>query len=604
MTRLFKSYKQFFFNIKTLLLFELVYKLITFAILAPTLTWLYEEALVRANMHYLSNSNIFSFLSRPTTLCILFLMVVISSLFHCIEINCIIYCYDLSYHQKHVRVFYLLRKGLLSSFRMLHPKNIRFFLLNLCMLPLSSITLISSYFFTLKIPDYVWNLIIENKLYVIIASVLLVLICIIAYSCCFCMHYFLLDRYSFKEAVSKSHQLLKNHVFSTFVFFIIHSFLIVFLLLAFMVPCTAIAMFTVKLFNTYYVALAIALSILHGVIQLFIFILSCFMLPITFSYFSACFYQYKLLAGEPIHPVYAPTRQTKNTFFQKRMLVVISLLAVVVISIYSFSGTYENLTESAQIWNSPSVCAHRGYSEEAPENTMPAFELAVKNMADSIEIDVQQTKDGTLIIMHDSNFKRTTGLDANVWEVDYEEIKDLDAGSWFSEEYEGVTIPTLEEVLEFAKEHRVQLNIDVKCTGHEVNFVPSIVETIENFNYESSCIITSFEYDLLKEIKLANSEIQTGYLMKAAFHGIADLDYVDAFSINYCFVTRELVDSIHKAGKEIYTWTVNDTNRMNAMVYADVDCIITDKPVLTQATIQAKGKNDYMIKLITYLMQE
>src|SRR5699024_3701521 len=95
----------------------------------------------------------------------------------------------------------------------------------------------------------------------------------------------------------------------------------------------------------------------------------------------------------------------------------------------------------------PLITAHRGNSEDAPDDTMAAFQSALDAGADMVELDVQQLGDGSLIIMHDSNFQRTTGIDLNVWEADAGMEAEMDAGSWFSEEFAGEPVPTLEEAI-------------------------------------------------------------------------------------------------------------------------------------------------------------
>jgi glycerophosphoryl diester phosphodiesterase len=96
------------------------------------------------------------------------------------------------------------------------------------------------------------------------------------------------------------------------------------------------------------------------------------------------------------------------------------------------------------------IMAHRGYSAKAPENTLPAFKMCMDEGFSAAELDVQMLGDGTIIVMHDDNLKRTTGLNKNVWEVTYDEIKDLDNGAFFDKAFEGTRIPTLDEVLKLA----------------------------------------------------------------------------------------------------------------------------------------------------------
>lgn len=121
------------------------------------------------------------------------------------------------------------------------------------------------------------------------------------------------------------------------------------------------------------------------------------------------------------------------------------------------------------------VTAHRGASSVYPENTLRAFSGAVELGADWIELDVQQTRDGQIIVMHDTNLARTTGLRQDIWQTDYAQIAGLDAGSWFSEEFAGEPVPLLSDALSFAKEHDIRLNIELKPTGHETDFEQAVV---------------------------------------------------------------------------------------------------------------------------------
>ena len=102
-----------------------------------------------------------------------------------------------------------------------------------------------------------------------------------------------------------------------------------------------------------------------------------------------------------------------------------------------------------------------GGLQQRPENTMAAFQKAIDDMADYIELDVQLTSDGEVIVMHDSNAYRTTGVDENIVNMTYKEVRRLDAGSWYSDEYKGEKVPGLREVLELAQ-GKIKLNIELK----------------------------------------------------------------------------------------------------------------------------------------------
>ena len=133
------------------------------------------------------------------------------------------------------------------------------------------------------------------------------------------------------------------------------------------------------------------------------------------------------------------------------------------------------------------MTAHRGLSAHAPENTLYAFSDAIDAGANLIELDVQQTKDGVLVVMHDSSLRRTTGDKRSIWEVDYDEIADLDAGSWFDPAYANARISTLEDVLRFVG-GKVQLNIEIKPTKHNTDDLEqNVADLIAQYGYEDKC---------------------------------------------------------------------------------------------------------------------
>lgn len=107
------------------------------------------------------------------------------------------------------------------------------------------------------------------------------------------------------------------------------------------------------------------------------------------------------------------------------------------------------------------ITAHRGASGSAPENTLIALQKAIEAGADYAEIDVQETSDGRLVLLHDPDLKRTTGLKKNIWQTTYNELKHLDAGSWFSDEFSAERIPLLEDAIELVR-GKMLLNIELK----------------------------------------------------------------------------------------------------------------------------------------------
>ncbi len=228
----------------------------------------------------------------------------------------------------------------------------------------------------------------------------------------------------------------------------------------------------------------------------------------------------------------------------------------------------------------PDVIAHRGASQVMPENTAFAFEAAIGMKADGIELDVQLTSDGVPVVIHDKSLKRTTGVDKNVSEVSLSEIQELDAGSWFSPFYNGARIMTLDEALEFI-DGRCFVNIELKSNGAE----EKVAALIESHSMKNKCVVTSFSYSHLENIKEIDSDVRTGLIVSRLTGKLSDYKAADAFSVKSVFITADTVSEAHKCGKDIYAWTVNNGQEVQRLIKIGVDHIITDKPELVRAMV-------------------
>ena len=247
------------------------------------------------------------------------------------------------------------------------------------------------------------------------------------------------------------------------------------------------------------------------------------------------------------------------------------------------------------------VTAHRGASRNYPENTMAAFKGAKELGAGWIELDIQQSRDGQVFVMHDTNFKRIAGISKNTWEMDYNDIEKIDAGSFFSKSFAGEKVPLLQEVIKFAKENKIKLNIEIKPTGHEQEFEQEVADIIEAEGFYNDCVITSQVYDVLEKVKAYNNKIKTVYVMSLAYGNINKLKAADHFSIEAASITERLVSDVHNAGKELYAWTVNTEESINNMINLGVDNIITDDVTLAKECIFLSKTNNLIAEYIKWL---
>ena len=232
------------------------------------------------------------------------------------------------------------------------------------------------------------------------------------------------------------------------------------------------------------------------------------------------------------------------------------------------------------------LVAHRAGASRAPENTIAALEQAVLDGAPMAEVDIQQLKDGTLIVMHDSNFKRTTGVDKNVWDVDYEEMYSLGTISCFTDRDRGERVPTLEEMLQCADD-RICLMLELKYTGQELELEESVLRLLQKYQMEHRCIIGSMNSGILERMKELDPELETVYIAHNLQEEQLVLPYADSYSIEAKNLTKEMTACIHAQGKPVYAWTINDKYTLQRAMDCGADGIVTDDIPMVQKIVRA-----------------
>lgn len=250
------------------------------------------------------------------------------------------------------------------------------------------------------------------------------------------------------------------------------------------------------------------------------------------------------------------------------------------------------LTCGFSLKNKIQVIAHRGGSYLAPENTLAAFRNAMEVGVDMIEIDVEQTKDSVVVVIHDRTVDRTTDGSGAVDTLTYNYIRTLDAGSWFDKRFTGEKVPTLDETLKLIN-GKVKLLIEIKDGSERYPGIESrTVAAIRKYKAHPWVIVQSFNLKAIERVKAMDPEIKTYYLLGRNFGAYyknfrenltgqmsSDLGY-DGIAVHYSVLNSVNVDSIRKAGLYLFAWTVNDRETMKKMISAGVDGIITDAPDL------------------------
>ena len=230
--------------------------------------------------------------------------------------------------------------------------------------------------------------------------------------------------------------------------------------------------------------------------------------------------------------------------------------------------------------------AHRGFAGKYPEDTMLAFEKAIREPGcDGITIDVQLSKDGEVVIIHDTTLDRTAlNMTGNVRAYTLEELKKADVSGSFAGKVAPQRIPTLREYLEFTKPLGTKTIIELKTEVFEYQGIEQkVIDLVKEFDVMDSVMIASCNHYSVKRAKELCPEIRCGCLCHS---WILDAgSYVksvgaDCYLPNFAQCTKENVDRIHSQGAEIYTWTVNQDFDVQKLIEVGVDGILSDFPDL------------------------
>jgi glycerophosphoryl diester phosphodiesterase len=225
------------------------------------------------------------------------------------------------------------------------------------------------------------------------------------------------------------------------------------------------------------------------------------------------------------------------------------------------------------------VTAHRGASSVAPENTLSAMVAAVEAGAEFAELDVGLSRDGEVVLMHDRTLDRTTNGTGNLGDYSLEELRGLEAGSWFSQEFTGEPIPTLREIIRFAK-GQLKLNIEIKNSQEEPTIAAAVVDLIRSEDFIEECMVTSFSRETIEEVKRIAPEIMTGFIFGEDYPDDVFQGGWEVLSSNHQVVDSAFVARAKEGGKKVHVWTVDDRDLMLRLIGLGVDGIISNRPAL------------------------
>ena len=587
-------------NLRSLLLFEFFFRFIAGTLLVQVGTRGLKFCLDRAGYSYLTLANAWKFFLHPWTMLFILVMAVLALFLNMIEIGGLVTAFSGAAYFCHPTLWEIFSGAFEKVRDELRHKNYRLF--GMGMISTFTVNLFYLYriFSRIKPVNFVIKELLDQPLAVSVSLLVFLLFLALLFPAFFVFHGCMIGQKSYWDSRFESMELLKGRWAQVIgMAALLEMCLIILFLTVYYLSVFLMAVVTV-LFVKEDLGLAFLMETTDRAEWFLVILASIFASMVCWAFVTREYYQViSRRKGRMEGWEFATTG--RNIRFSKKTGLALLGLFLAMSGFFLFDAAYNGNFISKSVAVQTRITAHRGSSSGAPENTMAALEKAVEEMADRAEIDVQETADGVIVLCHDTSLKRVAGINKKVSDLTLEQIKKLDVGSWFSSEYQGEQIPTLEEVMEYAK-GKIDLNIEIKNLGNSSGLPEKVIELVEKHEMQEQCVITSTNRFYLKRVKAVNPEIRTGYIISAAYGNFYSDDFIDLISIRSSFVTERMIESAHEAGKAVHAWTVNGKVEMERLKQLGVDDMITDRPVLAREILYGEEAKANLLEYLRLVL--
>ena len=587
-------------NLRSLLLFEFFFRFIAGTLLVQVGTRGLKFCLDRAGYSYLTLTNAWKLFLHPWTMLFVLVMAVLALFLNMIEIGGLVTAFSGAAYFCHPTLWEIFSGAFEKVRDELRHKNYRLF--GMGMISTFTVNLFYLYriFSRIKPVNFVIKELLDQPLAVSVLLLVFLLFLTLLFPAFFVFHGCMIGQKSYWDSRFESMELLKGRWAQIIgMVALLEAWLIILFLAVYYLSVFLMAVVTV-LFVKEDLGLAFLMETTDRAEWFLVILASMFASMVCWAFVTREYYQ---VIGRRKGRMEGWEFATagRNVQFSKRTGLALLGLFLAMSGFFLFDAAYNGNFISKSVAVQTRITAHRGSSSGAPENTMAALEKAVEEMADRAEIDVQETADGVIVLCHDTSLKRVAGINKKVSDLTLEQIKKLDVGSWFSSEYQGEQIPTLEEVMEYAK-GKIDLNIEIKNLGNSSGLPEKVIELVEKHEMQEQCVITSTNRFYLKRVKAVNPEIRTGYIISAAYGNFYSDDFIDLISIRSSFVTERMIESAHEAGKAVHAWTVNGKVEMERLKQLGVDDMITDRPVLAREILYGEEAKANLLEYLRLVL--
>jgi glycerophosphoryl diester phosphodiesterase len=594
-------------NIKTLLIFEGLYRILGILLIFPVVSLLMSGSVSLAGFTYITNARIIDYITAPTTGFILILIGVILGMYIALEIIVLSILFRFSKHKLTIEIIPLMKLGverirkvfLSRHIVIIVPASLFFIFVEL----MQFVGVLS----TITIPTHILGAIEEVRQWRFMFYGTLIIGFILFFETMMLPSVFTLHNKTLKGSWNLKKRLMKKQRLKMLLEFLVLNVFLNLVLFVIYFLLVALVGFLISLIRGQDIALGLTLTLIYALYTFVISVLSFTLIPINYALISTWHHVSKVDEDETTKRIEAADSKQRRPLTKKsiKILVSIIIMGLIAINITNVFTVLQRSSNQTQFFTFPEIIAHRGASEDAPENTLAAMNKALDQEVDGIEIDVRMTADGTVVLIHDATLGRTTNdtLNRRVSDITYETLKTLDAGSWFSREFEEERVPTLEEVLELVG-RRADLLIEMKDISKTIN--EKVVALIEEYNLENTASVLSDSQVQLSEIKTLNKNIETVMLISTFYGNIDNLindEVVDHFALSTSFYINNeaAVSRMHDSGSKVYAWTVNTKENIASLSRRNVDGLITDKTIYAREQVYLKNASDFTTTVLELL---
>lgn len=588
--------------------FEVVYKGVTSFIFLPFITMVLNYFMRQKGINMMTNNQILSFAGSIPGMLAILILGILSFLFIFVEYAGLIVISGETYFDKKISAKAAFFTAMKSIRGIMKIGSIPIIIYVLFIIPFvfGSMGLSSSLLPKIEIPVFIMDVIYKTPKWISLYAIVFFMLFYFLIIWIFSLHVVVLEGKDFSSALKRSSQLVKGSFLKIWTTMLLWNLSIV-VIEAIVVALVGIGMIllnqVLKGNQNLFITILSFVTTIGGILFM---ISTLFVFPLTIMLITQLYYrQVKIKDGvepTPMTITVLPSKINWEDLFNrhKKEVIAVSVLGIIIFTGISY---FYFITDDFDANNNlVTVTAHRGDAVNAPDNTMSSLLGAIGSKADYSELDVQETKDGVVVLTHDTNLKNNTGVDKNIWELTFDEVEKLDVGSRFSPKFAGEKIPTLDSIIKAANK-KIKLNIEIKLNGHDQKLEERVVKIIEDNNFVDQCVVTSLDYNALQKVKKLNPKIKVGYIVFVGMGDVTALN-VDFLSVEEAVATPEFIEKVHKNNKMIYVWTINDSDKMEKFIDLQVNSIITDDSKELTRLIQDKKEKqlkkeiDYIHKII------